>query len=723
MMRSANSVAGVSFLALVVGGATVAASGPPPPAAATGPQVTVVPRRGLRGRDVALLVSGQEGGQIVVSIQAFPPASAGRTERVPWVVDLPGFTLASMADGDALDLEIAVYLQKKSGEIVGHEQDTLHITGIPESWQTGGGLKLLGYVDASFPPSILRFLVREPSSGAFGNWEMEVPLRAGTSPRTMSFGMAITDVGGGTTGSIVGTGFDGAGSRSALVALVAAEPAGAWTAVGLGGAGADAKQPPFSLAGAGALPATLPVLRPGTVVRVTLLGEGLPGSLEAIGRVFYSDGRHAETCPARIMSRLPAPAGPFERLDVAVTLPPKVGPGEHVLVVSCRPEGGVDAGAFSVHFRVAQPERAATALTWPAVPIDVSGKPVEPAKPNVGTLPSEEEAPANLKIGYRDAVAKAAAEGSADSIAELAAFERAALGSGSAGDLGRLGSAERSLARSAAKVSPQALLGLCLVELDVYREHSRDSAYLAIGHSRRMIEEMAEMLASNAKDEAGKQLAADVLTAFASELQTVGSFVSAERLFVRSTAIHSDEIAALMGRACILERLGDAKHTLEILEQVLTRRPGHPEAELRLGVNLRRVGRTDAARKALVASTAENRPAWVRAVAWQELAAMDLAAEHADAALQILRTASAALPDDASLQVMLASMLDRERHHREALAVVNTIVSRRGSAGQSARLVYAQPPLEDLKELLARLDAQRARSLAALAEVGKGGSA
>ncbi len=721
MTRSARVLA-AALVALFLGRAAGAQSAAQPPAAAPGPRVEVVPRRGLPSRDVALLVSGQEGGQIIVSIQAFPPASAGRVERIPWVVDLPGVTLASMADGDALDLDLGVYLHRSNGEIVGHEQDTLHISGVPASWQTGGGIKLLGYVDASFPPSVLRILVREPSSGVFGNWQTEVPERAGRTAGGTELGFAASAAPMGAYEPPTTSGFVGKAGRSALPAIVVGEPAGAWTVVGLGGAAPDARQAPFSLAGAGALPATRPVVRPGAVLRATLLGESLPGDLEAIGRVFYSDGRRPEACQARVMSRLPAPAGPFERLDVAVTMPPKIPPGEHVLAVSVRPRGGLDAGAVAVHFRVPRPDRAASALTWPAVPIDESGKTIEAAKPNVGTLPSAEEAPPELKAGYRAAVAQLAADGSSDSLRALALFERAALANGSAAELGRLASAEREFARSAAKVSQQALLGLCLVQLDVYREHSRDAAYLAIGHSRRLVEETAEMLAATAKDQSGKEAAAEVLTVYGAELQSVGSYVSAERLFLRATAINPDEIAALMGRASILERMGDTKHTVEVLEQVLARRPGHPEAELRFGVNHRRAGRLDAARKALTASTDASRPAWMRAVAWQELAALELAGGNTEGALKLLRAGTAAVPDDATLKVMLAATLDRERQHREALTVVNSVVSPRPDKGPSARLIYAQPPRDDLDAVRRRLEAAREPGIAALGEAGKAGT-
>ena len=707
--------------AALVQGQTAPAAG----AVTARPRVEVVPRQGLPARDVALLVSGQQGGQIAVAIKVFPSASAGKPERIPWVVDIPGFTLLSMAEGDAMDLELAVYLLSGGGEIAGHEENTLHITGIPASWQTGGGLKLLGYLDSTRPPTDLRILVREPSSGAFGNWEMPVPTRAGGTPRTAAFGMAqVTDAGpslGGSSGggAMVGTGFEGMTGRSGLLALVAPDPPGAWLVVGIGGARSDARDAPFSLAGAGAVPATRPVARPGSVLKVALLSEGMPGLLEARGRVIYLDGRPNAAVSARIMSRLPAPAGPFEWLEVAVTLPADVPPGEHALEVTVRPVNGLDAGSVGTHFRVPPSDKTDVAVGWPGVPIDETGKVIALPKANLGARPSEEEAPPHLKAAYREAVAKYAADGSGESLRALVEVERTALGKGSSGELGRLASAERSVARSFAKGSPQALLGLCLIHLDLYREHSRDQAYLAIGHSRRVVEELAEMLPSGAKDTDGKRLTADILTVFAASLQAVGSYASAERLFVRAAALDSDNVAALMGRADILERLGDAKHTIEILDKVLALHPDHAEAELRLGVNLRRTGSDSAARKRLTACAAGGRPEWIRAVAWQELASMSLADGNVDDAVRMLREATAAIPADPQLQVLLAATLDRTRHHRDALAVVNSVVDRPAGATPSARLRYAQPPQDDLDAIRHRLDAGRARDLAALVAADK----
>ena len=148
------------------------------------------------------------------------------------------------------------------------------------------------------------------------------------------------------------------------------------------------------------------------------------------------------------MSRLPAPAGPFEWLEVAVTLPADVPPGEHALEVTVRPVNGLDAGSVGTHFRVPPSDKTDVAVGWPGVPIDETGKVITLPKANLGARPSEEEAPPHLKAAYREAVAKYAADGSAESLRALVEVERSALGGGSSGELGRLASAERSVARS-----------------------------------------------------------------------------------------------------------------------------------------------------------------------------------------------------------------------------------------------------------------------------------
>ncbi|MFI5142957.1 MAG: tetratricopeptide repeat protein [Thermoanaerobaculales bacterium] len=707
---------------------------PTPTPAAAPTRVEVVPQRGLGGTELALLLSGQQGGQIAVSWQVFPPGSGsgGRAARVPWVADLPGPTLASLASDGRLELSVAVYALRGANEVVGHEIDTVRIMGIPSSWQADGGLKLLGYVDATPAPTVLRVLVRDAASGAFGNWETRVPVVPGRAmswsdsgilpsegPGSSGFGLPP---GAGSEGTDT-SGLDQMVTRNpSLLGVIVPEARQPWVVVGLGGVNDDAKGAPFSLAGEGAVPSTRPVLNAGAKVKLTLLGYQMAAHPEWTFRVERSDGKRTLSYPAWLVTRLPGPAGEFERLVVTMTLPGDLAPGEHVLEVVCRIPQSVHTTSIALPFRVPPAEKAEATLAWPAVPVDENGKiSTGPAQVSAART-VEDETPPALRLAYREAVARYAADGSTASLRALVDVERASLGPGSSGDLRRLTSGEVALAHALAKRSPEALLGLCLVHLDLYLEHSHDLAYLAIGHSRRIVEEMAEILAASSSDEQVKREAADVLTVFAGELLSVRSYGTSERLFVRAATIDKTDLAALMGRGGMQERFGDAVHAIGTFERVLAVRPTHAEAALRLGVNQHRAHWDKAARATLQACTAADRTEWVRAVAWQELAALLLEDGDTTGTVTLLRTASAALPADRELAVMLAAALDHTRANREALALVNTIVDRPANDVPSARSIYGQWPHEDLDATRSRLDAQRPQAFAALAAAQKEGA-
>ncbi len=692
--------------------------------AAPAATVEVTPLRGLAGRAAALLVSGQQGGQISVSMLVFPAGSAGKPGRVPWVLDLPGPTLASATTDGNLGLELAVY-GMRGDKVVGSQVCAIRVAGAPAAWQTNGGLKLLGFVDTAPVPTTLRVLVREPVSGSFGMWELPVPSVPGRGGSHGDLGFIAVAGGPGGQGAGSGTGSMGADATDAvimrtptLLAIVAPEPEDAWVVAGVGGEGTSATAPPFSLAGDGNVPSTRPVLKPGTTVRLVLLGAQMPLHPVMSARLRRSDGRPEVSYGARLITRLPAPAGEFERLVVVVTLPADLAAGEHELVVGSRAGTEPGEATAAIRFRVAPPEKAAATLVWPGVPVGEGGEMAMPARP-AGVAVSEDEPPANLKAAYRDAVAHVAADDSPASLQVLVKLERAALGRGDVSEFNRLANTALGLGRTVRKTSSRALLGLCLVNLDLYREHSRDEARLAIAHSRRAVEQLAELLADESKDKESPREAAEVLAVFSGELQAVGSWSTSERLFARALQVDPGNVGALMGRAGVYERASQPGEAIKMLEKVLALHPDHREARLRLGVNQRRAGRLDAAQKSLTACTGTGNPEWVRAVAWEELASMRLAEGKVPQAVEMLRTATADVPADQHLQILLASALDRERHHREALAILNAVVGRPTGGPPSARFLYAEWPHEDLDAARVRLTALRPEALAALAAAVK----
>ncbi|NCO69041.1 MAG: tetratricopeptide repeat protein, partial [Acidobacteria bacterium] len=198
------------------------------------------------------------------------------------------------------------------------------------------------------------------------------------------------------------------------------------------------------------------------------------------------------------------------------------------------------------------------------------------------------------------------------------------------------------------------------------------------------------------------------------ELQLAGSRATSERLFLRALMIDARNSAALIGRAAIFERAGEWVQAVEMLEKLLVIDPSNAEARLRLGVCLRRLSRTSAARKALEAVTADLTSTWIRAIAWQELALAAVDRGDLGDAIRILQQGVTSVPDDLHLPVLLASTLDRQGRHRDARLAIRAVLARLAEAAPSARFQYSEWPSGDLAAARERLTARFPAAMAAL---------
>jgi len=666
--------------------------------------ITSTARRGVTGRIAAILASGQQGGSLELSGLAFPPGSAGDSDRIAFVLDISGASLAQFATSPALDLEMFVYAIHESGDVVGFELADFHLAGVPPPALASSGVKVLGQVAASRTPKMLRILLREPVSNAFALIELPLPplSERGSSPQAAPALDADSGVVNSGLGSLRGT--------TQLLAATVAEPASAWLATTVGDVPPDGRGAPFTLVAEGSLLSTRPVIPSGATVRVTLLGRWFPPDPELGARVEFDSNRPPQTCQVRLIRRLPAPAGAqFERLDVTVAMP-NLPAGEHGLRLWCRTPGSTAETSIGTRIRVAAADKAAPALIWPAVPVALSERVALPTS-GLGGLRSREEAPPHLKAAYRKALATVETDGAAPLVREL---ERASLQRGTPSEFGSLTAAETAVAKQLIKLNSEAGLALCLVHLELYRGYSRDVAYLPLAHSRGIIEELAVLLANRAKDAALRRTAADVLVTLGGELQLAGSRATSERLFLRALMIDARNSAALIGRAAIFERAGEWVQAVEMLEKLLVIDPSNAEARLRLGVCLRRLSRTSAARKALEAVTADLTSTWIRAVAWQELALAAVDRGDLGDAIRILQQGVTSVPDDLHLPVLLASTLDRQGRHRDARLAIRAVLARLAEAAPSARFQYSEWPSGDLAAARERLTARFPAAMAAL---------
>lgn len=207
-----------------------------------------------------------------------------------------------------------------------------------------------------------------------------------------------------------------------------------------------------------------------------------------------------------------------------------------------------------------------------------------------------------------------------------------------------------------------------------FRYSETDRRYLA-QHSRRMSAELAEVYAERSGTPAAGAFAAWILTSFASYVWSPSNIGLSAELFYRAHLLDPGNRLALAGVAAAWERSGTYDKAIETLTKARRQDPENPELLLRLSMcELRYVrGSTATALSGLETLTGEEMPAWIRSVAYQELARARLASDGPNSAETTLREALTQLPGDQQLSLQLAAVLDGQRRRSEAMAVLESI--------------------------------------------------
>lgn len=665
---------------------THAVDGPPP--VAEGAMVISIPTKrgaGVPARSAALLMSGQQGGAIGVSGLAVPVAASPSGVRLFLVVDVDGSTLLAGAEGEALPVEISVYALTPEGRVGGAltETFTLDVERAAEVL-VGGGIKFFGSLDLPAAQYSLRVLVRNVPSGTFGVIEIARAMPVGDEPFAF------------------------------LSPPLVPEPAEAWLLARE--AGKEADQPvvhPFPFLGEGEVPATAPVLLPGTASRLWVLGRGVaPATTSYLVRVLDLGGKEVTRAQAALVTRRESGMAGTSALLLEVTLP-AIAPGLYGLEISA-PSMNPEMPLWSwTRFVAADKTNVGKSAVW--VQFRASSAPVEGAPRAVAFVGKGGRAKASPKIkaAYRSALRTLASDPTAVR-GVLAELETHLLPTGTVAEWQTLVLSELSVANELAEKRPDSTLGLALLHLELQRDYSRAKAYLLEVHARRMVEELAVLYAEHGANARAKATAANVLASLADSLQRPGITGTSERLFRRALELDPANVAALIAMAANMERVGLYDRAVQYLESLLKVQPASPEGRLRLAVNSRRVGNERRGMELLQTCAGEGNPAWVRAVAYQEMALGYIKAERFDQAEPLLREALAAVPAEEGLTFQLAYTLDRLRRALEARALAKEIGMGAGFEGDSPRFRYAERPSEDLAHVQEALTASTPAALEAI---------
>ncbi|HWN43348.1 MAG TPA: tetratricopeptide repeat protein, partial [Thermoanaerobaculia bacterium] len=275
---------------------------------------------------------------------------------------------------------------------------------------------------------------------------------------------------------------------------------------------------------------------------------------------------------------------------------------------------------------------------------------------------------------------------------------------------------ELDVAAELARQDLESLVPVLILHQVLYREAVRKAGFLLSTHNRELIFRLVELYAERSGSPEGKRRASRFLMGLAAEMVWTAPPSLRARVFQQILAYDNRQEAALLCLAVDAERQGRYADAVGYLERMP---PGHTESRLRLAVNLARLGKMQEARKLLRELSAAN-PAkaepWQLAVAWQEMARLQLAAGDLDGAEQTLREGLQRLPEDDKLALQLGLVRDLRKDPRGARDAVADLGKTPG-AGGAARHRYNQLPLESLDQAWVELQEQGVGQIPALAAV------
>ncbi len=680
--------------------------------------------RGLTAEVAATVLRGEEGGGLGVAALAVPlPGAAVRTPApaegaaaaapgpqrvpVPLFVEIDGASFlesnqaevvgssvvgSSVVGSSVVRVEVYAYALTAAGGVAGHLTEAFAVDAgaIGEAvWEAG--LRFYGRLDLPPGDYTLRVLVRNAQSGAGGLTATAVTVPPPGGPPTPVFATP--------------------------------EDRDAWVAVRSWGDGPEAERPayPFVAGRRAVSPTTLPVLVAGRPAEAYLFGA----SGAAPGRLVFTPAAGGAGAEAEATA-----AGGADGPRTLSFTTPALPSGEYLLRVAGR-AGAPPAPAVPV--LVMAGEAAERSLLWTDLRWRV-GSQLAGAGGGAAALlepPAETETGGQRRrsagrgaqrtaAAYRAALAPLAAgdEGWEPARAALFALQSEALAADGRGSLSQLQQGLLAFAQELAARAPEALPPLIRLHDGLYQDYRRRRVFSLASFNRLMVESLAELYAANG---GAGDLAAAALVSLGGYLQEANLPASSSRLLRRALALDPGSRAARLALASLHERLGDPRGAVDQLGPALAAAPGDAEAKLRLAINLGRGGGDRRQSATLLEEVAAgDGPAWVRAVAHQELARRDLTAGDAAAAARRLEAAVQELPDDRGLHLLLALAYDRLRQPREALDTLTRVGS---GGGESPRKRYDDWPEEAIGIARSRLEsgaAERRPELVRALDGGRG---
>ncbi|MCB1033931.1 MAG: tetratricopeptide repeat protein, partial [Acidobacteria bacterium] len=193
-------------------------------------------------------------------------------------------------------------------------------------------------------------------------------------------------------------------------------------------------------------------------------------------------------------------------------------------------------------------------------------------------------------------------------------------------------------------------------------------------------------------------------------LRNAGQLAEARTLFLEAVDLDSEAPPTLHLLGTVDEKLGQYGLAAKYFSRLVEVAAEDPTGRLRLALVESRRGRFDDARRLFEELLVEPVPDWVEAVAFEELARVEIETGHLGKALEVLDAGLQRHPFDQQL-VLLRTWLqgDRSEAGRRALAEIRPSSSEQTET--SARVRYNEWPTEEVAGFLLRMEEDVASSL------------
>lgn len=621
--------------------ATTAETGSADAAAQPFPVIEAVPIGGVDARTAAILLSGQQSGDVDGALAWSVGAAEGdgRSE-VPFVVEVDGASILAGLSDARIAIGLFAYLTDSKGEIADHIAQGAVLDAEPLAHLIAeNGLRFIARSILAPGAYTLRVMVKAQGSDRFFMTRSRVAVPKPDEPGPMGLTSVFPDPGGG------------------------------WVTIRQQGVGIGIE----INEGAAFVPAARPILVEGRPTDF-FVGGGGTASPEIDAALTDQAGRILAEFPVEV-SPAREPATFLHRATLPVVDLP---PGQYTLVFETRGEGPGSGSRQSLSVALVA---AGGPYTW-----------INHTKPQVAAAPVGTEAEAGegsfrrrkARAAYIEAVTALARGEDAAAREQLMTLEQKAFTTGNLRPLRRI---EDSVTGELANADPQSLLPIALLHQQLVRRYAARNEFVLAGFARSIAADRAVQIAGQAADRA---FAAALLVNLASDLARTASASQALSYLEEALAADPTSRAALLALGVIYERNADYREAVRVFKSLVETHPDFAEGRLRLAVNLARSGHERAAEREFRILIDREGMTWVDALAAQECARLMIDQQREEEARLLLGDSSARLPNDQRLQILEAFNADTAGRSLTAVEAILHLPP--AEAGTSPRVRYTQWP-------------------------------